>query len=519
MKLNDTFRNIWLVTRLQLHRAWRRALERPHVMLAQIGFFVSVWLYVVFIGPGFSGQNLSSASSGDVDADRLRTATRGLIAALWLFNAAVAAKGTPSSGDAVPGGTFLLRAAGVRPTLWGSMLAEYARRLAFLGFFAIATVVAVFWEVGLPTRNPLLLLTVLLLFLSAEVAGMAVRLGFAAAGIRPSRGVLVVFGGVGLTLFSLAFGYPAVALGVLSALPVANFGEVFLTNLPNVPTDRSATLRIVIGSLVALPILALFVERTAQRAWFVGGRHEASDTDRTRVDDWLGTVGIDGPVRAVAWRLWLQSRRDPLVLGLVAVPFLIVGVGVVDPEGTSLPVFPLFIGLYAVWMTGVTLTLSPFSSESGTLPHLLSGSGRDVVSGYALTASVVGLPVTLGAVIAGGIFMGPIWMMLPSALVSVIVFVGVIPAGIAIGLVLPRLAPISAQVEGPLTPSKFAMGGYSVVLVLLSVPSYLVLMLTQDGGWSVPLVAVISVTVLLSLVLAVTSFRYAGNKLDSLTLE
>lgn len=519
MTLNHTLRNIWLVARLQLHRAWRRALERPHVLLAQIGFFVAAWLYVVFIGPEFSGQELSAGSDSDFDPERIRTTTRGMVAILWLFNAGVAAKGTPSSGDQVPGGTFLLRAAGVRPTLWGSMLAEYARRLAFLGFFAVATAVALLWGFGLPTRDPLLMLTVLLLFLSAEVAGMAFRLGIAATGVRPRRGVLVIIGGAALSLFSLGFGYPTVALGLLSALPVGSFGEVFLANIPTVSADRRAAIRIVLASLVAVPVLAVFVERTAQRAWFTGEQREPSGTDRTRVDEWLGTVGINGPTRAVAWRLWLQSRREPIVLGLVAVPFLIVGLGVVDPEGSSLPVFPLFIGLYAVWMTGVALTLNPFSSEDGTLPHLLSGAGRDVVGGYILTASVVGLPVTVGSVIVSGVFMGPASLVLPSALVSVVILIGMVPTGIAIGLLLPRLAPISAQVDGPITPSKFAMAGFSVAFVLLSAPSYIFLAVTGGNGWSLPFLAVAGMTGVLSLVLAVVSFRYAGRKLDTLTLE
>jgi hypothetical protein len=519
MNLTHTLRTIWLVARLQLHRAWRRARDRPHVLLAQIGFFVAAWLYVIFIGPNFSGPELSTASSTDVDPEQIRTATRGLVATLWLFNVGVAAKGTPHSSDQVPGGTFLLRAAGIRPTLWGSMLAEYARRLAFLGFFAVATAVTLLWGFGLPARDPLLLLTVLFLFLSAEVVGMALRLGVAAAGIRPSRGVLVVLAGVGLSILSLAFGYPEVALGVLSTLPVGAFGEVFLTRVPGVSVDRTATVRIVVLSMVTVPILGLVVERAAQRAWFSSGQRQSAGTDRTRVGEWLATLGIEGPARAVAWRLWLQSRRQPTVLGLVAVPFLIIGLGVVDPQGTHLPVFPLFIGLYAVWMTGVTITLNPFSSENGTLPHLLSGAGRDVVGGYALTASVVGIPVTVGAIVMAGLFMGPLWAVFPSLLISVAVFVGVIPAGIAIGLLLPRLKPVAAQVDGPITPGKFAIAGFSVVLLLLSTPSYVVLALNPDSGLSIPVIATVSATILVSVLLGVSAFNYAGARLETLTLD
>lgn len=516
MSTTTAVRNAFLVARLQIHRAWRRALERPHVLLAQVGFLVAMWVYFVVFAP--SGGEMPTATTEGFDSESIREATRGMVAVLWLFHVGIATIGTPSTADAIPGGAFLLRSAGVRSTLWGTMLAEYARRLLLFGVFALATAVAVLWEVGLPTRNLLLMVTVLLLFLSAELVGMALKLGIAATGLRPSRGTLVVFGGILLSGGSLAIGHPSVLLSLLAKTPLGDFGEVFLSNVPAVEANRTAALRIVAGSLIAIPFLVVFVERTAKRVWFTGDQRGEAGAERTRVDEWLGAAGIQGPTHAIAWRLWLQSRRDPLVLGLMAVPFLLSGLILVDPEGTSVPLFPLFVGLYAIWMTGVVLTLNPFSSETGTLPHLLSASGHEVVGGYALTATMVGLPVTVSAVVLGGFVGGPGSLVVPATVVSVAVFTGAIPAGIAIGLLLPRVEALSTQMDGPITPSKFAIAGFSLVFLTLATPAYLGLYLADGWHWSPLVLAGIALTIGLSATVAVTSYRYAGRRLDRLTL-
>jgi hypothetical protein len=480
---------------------------------------VAVWVYVFFIAPQLSGGGVPNASSTEIDPQQLREATRGMVAVLWLVQVGAAAAATPKSANQVPGSAFLLRAAGVQSTLWGTMLAEYSRRLVLFGVFAIATAVAVLWGVGLPTRDPLLMLALLVLFLTAELVGMALRLGSRAAGLRPSRATLVVFGGIGLIVFSLSFGHPMVALSFLSKTPIGDFGEVFLARIPWADADRAATVRIVAVSLVAVPALTWFVQRVALYTWFTGEERDDVGTDRTRVDEWLGLLGIEGPTRAVGWRLWLQSRRKPLVLGLMAVPLLIVGLAIVDPEGTETPLFPLYVGLYAVWMSGVVLTLNPFSSEDETLPHLLAAPGRDVVGGYALTATLVGLPTTVLSIILGGVVIGPVSLIVPATIVSIAVFAGTVPAGIAIGLLLPRVDAFSKRADGPIVPSKFAIAGHSTVYLLLSCPAGIALLVTDGVLFSPIALGGITVTVLCSFGVAVVSFRYAGGRLDALTLE
>lgn len=519
MSFTGTLRSTLLVARLTVHRSWRRAIRRPRILLLQIGLVVAAWTYIVLIGTQAPGLGGPTGTTSEVDPAELREATRGMVAALWLFHVGIAAKGTPTHATSVPGGDFLLRSAGIRPTLWGTMLGEYARRLVLFGMFAVVTAVALLWGVSLPTRSPLVMLAVLVLFLTAEMAGMAVRLTAAATGIRPGAVGRVALGGVGLVVVSLAIGYPDVTRSVLSETPVANFAEAFLMNVPVVTADRTAVTGIVVASLVALPVLALAIEGLARRTWFRGDQRTAAGVDRTRLDAWLGAMGVDGATRAVTWRLWLQSRRKPIVLGLLGVPFLVVGLAVVGPESSQFPLFPLSVGLYAVWMTGFVLTLNPLSAENGTLAHLLTVDGDEIVGGYVLTAAAVGLPVTIATTLAGGLLTGPASLIPAALVVCIAVFLGTIPASIALGLVLPRFDAVPVETDGPIAPSKFAMVSHTLVIGLLAAPGFTTLHFADEWGTTLLVPVGIVLTVGLSFAVGVLTYRSAAQRLDRLTVE
>jgi len=508
-----------LVARLHVHRSWRRLRDRPRLLLFQTGLLVAGWVYIVLVGSQVPGLDASKAGTGDIDPAQIREMTRGMVAAVWLALAGLAGVGTPTRVSSIAGGSFLLRAADIRPTLWGTMLAEYARRLVLFGFFAVATAVALLWEVGLPTRRPVVLLAFVLLFFSAELAGMSARLGLAATGLQLRGPGRVVVGGAGLVVFSFALGYPAATLAVLSELPVANFAEAFLVRVPGVPAERR-TLRVtVVATLVVVPLLGLLTERLAHQTWFSGSQRDAPGADRTRVSGWLGSLGVDGPARAVAWRLWLQTRRQPVTAGLVGVPLLIVGLGVVDPQGVDIPLFPLTMGLYAVWMTGFVLALNPLSSEDGTLPHLLTAEGREIVTGYVVIAAAVGLPVTVATVVAGSLLIGPVGLLPAALVVCVAVFLGTVPAGLAMGLLLPRMEATPFDSDGPITPGKFAMAGHTVVIAILASPAAFGILAAQELGVGPLAVVGIVVTVFGSLGVGVVGRRVAARRFDQLTVE
>jgi hypothetical protein len=505
----NTLRDSLLVARLYLLRGWRRAIANPRTLALRAGGLVAIWLFVV-LG---DAQTLPS----EVEPARFREMMRGTAAGLWLALAVVAALGTPTAARSVQGSPFLLRSAGLRPTLWGTVLGRYAQRVAIFGAFAVATALVLVWGFDIPTRNPLTFVALLVFFLTAELAGMAARLGIAATGIRLGDAGRVLLGGVGILVLSVGIGYFEETVALLSHLPVAAFGEAFTMGVPGVTADETLVVWATVGGVVGSLVLAVAIEQFALRSWFTGGNRERAGTERTRVDDLLGRLGVTGPTRAVAWRLWLQSRRRPLVLGLLAVPALVVGLALVDPEGTDIPLFPLSIGLYAVWMATVSVGLNPLSSEDETLTHLLSAPGRDVVRGYALTTVCLGIPVTTAAVLLAGVLVGPLWLTVPALIVSVVVLLGVVPGAIAIGLVLPRVGALEQSVDGPITPSKFAIAAHSVLLGLLVAPAALVITFAAQ----IPPVVVYAgsgVTVLAALLTGTAALRLAARRLDGMTL-
>ena len=505
----ETLRSTALVARLYLLRGWRRALANPRTLALRVGVFVALLLYVVF---GNVGQPPS-----EVEPEKLRELIRGSAAGFWLLLAALAAAGTPTRADSVQGSSLLLRSVGLRPTLWGTVLGTYARRVAIFGVFAVATALALLWGFDAPGRNPVVFLVFFVFFLTAELAGMAVRLGVAAADIHPGGAGKVLLGGIGITGVSFAIGYFEATMALLSRLPVAAFGDVFANGVSNLEPNLGLVATVTAGGVLVLPVLALTVEQLALRSWFTGSSRERADTERTRVDDLLGRVGVTGPTRAVVWRLWLQSRRRPVVLGLLGVPALIVGLALVDPEGTDIPLFPLVVGVYAAWMATVAVGLNPLSSEDDTLSHLLSASGTEIVRGYALTTVLVGAPVIVASVLLAGVLVGPVWLTVPALLLSLVVLVGVVPAALAIGFVLPQIGTVEHTVDGPIAPGKFAILAHSAVLCLLGAPATLGLLFAE----SIPLVAVfagIGVTALAAPLVGAVSLRLAARRVDGMTL-
>jgi len=497
------------VARVYLLRRWRRALDNPRTLVLRVCVLAALLLYTRF------GDVTRPPS--EVDPGRLRETVRGVAAGGWLLLVAFAAAGTPTAARSVQGSPFLLRAAGLPPTLWGTVLGNYLQRIAVFGALGAATAVALLGGFDVSGRNPLLFPVLLVFFLTAELAGMAACLAVVAADIRPGRTGRVLVGGVGVLALSVGIGEFETTVALLSRLPLAVFGDVFAVGLPTVEADHTRVAAAATGGVVGSLALALVVERLAVRSWFTGGGHDRAETERTRVDDLLGRVGITGPTRAVVWRLWLQSRRRPLIVGLLVFPLFLVGLALVDPEGTDVPRFPLIVGLYGVWMATVSVGLNPLSSEDDTLPHLLSAPATAVVRGYVLTTVLVATPVVVGSVLLAGVLVGPAWLTVPALLLSGVVLLGVVPAAIAIGLLLPRIGPVDRAADSPLAPSKFAIVAHSAVLCLLAGPAVLGLVYAD----SMPAVAVyagVGVTVIAAPLVGVVSLRAAARRLDSMTL-
>lgn len=110
-------RRTLLVFRFHLYRTWRRIRTNPRGVLLPIALVVGVWVYVLFQGqPGRGGD--------DVDPELIADVTRGMIALLWIGYTSIAAIKTPTRAPDVPGGEFVIRVVGIKPALWGFVLAR-----------------------------------------------------------------------------------------------------------------------------------------------------------------------------------------------------------------------------------------------------------------------------------------------------------------------------------------------------------------------------------------------------------
>ena len=195
---------------------------------------------------------------------------------------------------------------------------------------------------------------------------------------------------------------------------------------------------------------------------------------------------------------------------------IIIGLTVVDPGGTDIPGFPLFVGLYAVWLSTLAVALGPLSSDRGTLPQLLSGRGDAVVTGYLLVTALVGVPVTIAAAVLDGLLIGPLWLTPVALAVCCGAFVGTAPASVAIGLVLPQVERPGLGADAQLGMSKLAFVIHAIALAVVTAPGALAIA-AFESPCAASAGALLSVG--LGALVGVTAFRTAVRRFDRLTLS
>jgi hypothetical protein len=174
----------------------------------------------------------------------------------------------------------------------------------------------------------------------------------------------------------------------------------------------------------------------------------------------------------------------------------------------------------------VLFTLNIVGNEGAVLPSTLlaSSSGRAIVGGHILAGTLVGLPITAGAVVLIG-FLSPLSTISVLSLTFGTLLVGTAAAAIAtgIGAALPRYESVSvSRSRKAIIPSTLAFIGYSLVIAIVSLP----LLLGHSrlvGQWISSLVGISSVAVglgglavaaILSATLGSVSALYARQRVD-----
>lgn len=528
----ETARQASLVAGVGLRRAIRRALARRKRTAFLVLLFGGIWLNILFGGgpPGPSPAAGSAAATGTTTGTALSgTAVegfgelaRGLAAVGWVVAVGLATVGATTRLSDVDGGSLVLPAAGVRSTFLGTLVAEHARRFAFIGLFAVLTVGSVAFGGGgiesLPTGG----IAVLCIFVTAELVGHVLALGWtlSTGGDVLGPGVKLLGGGAVLLASTLAVVQLETVITLFAATPLAWYGELFLLGTPVSANVTHAAVALG-GSILAVPPLYLLAEQLARRAWFLDSPAETSSgASGSALADVLLAPVTSQQSRAVARRVWLQTIRRPKTLVFVGIPFLFAGT--VVASGDYPPSFPVLLGLYGAWAAGIGTSLNPLSTEGSGLPLLLSSpaAGASVVRGYVVASVMVAVPavtvvVLVSSPLAG---FGPV-LTFAGVVAGAGLVVGTAPVSVAIGVGIPRIEQLDvAGDEGPLAPSKFALAAHSVVVVLLSLPALAGVSLAPQFGVSALLLGVGSSVAVASLAGAV-GYRYAASRFETLTLD
>jgi|GEM_PF-1161822 len=512
-----------LIAQTSLKRALRRAFGRPRRTAVVVLFFAVVWGSALLDTPGSSPApgGFGSVGNGVV----LGIYARGFAAIGWLCAVALAVVGATTRLDDVDAGALTLPAAGVRATFLGTLAAEHARRFAVIGGFASFAVVSVATGGGgvgtLPTGG----VAVLCVFVTAELVGHVLALGWIdlTGGDFLPPGVRLLVAGAGLMTVTLGVARLDLLVPWFAGTPLGWYGDLFLLGTP-APTRPRLAAAAVVGSVAVVVPLYLLAERLARRVWFRdppapgagGGRATAATADtllRSRLPF------VDGASRAVARRVWLQTVRRPKTLVFLGIPFLFAGTVVVS--GDYPPAFPVLLGLYGAWAAGIGTTLNPLSSEGAGLPLLLTSpmAGRGVVRGYVFASVSVAAPAVAAVVLSTGPLAGfSSQLTLAGTVVGVGLTLTTAPLSVAVGVGIPRIERLNAtNVDGPLTPSKFALAAHSLSVLLVSLPTLAgVTLEPQFGPWALWLGVAASLAV--ASLGGALGYRYAAARFGRLRL-
>jgi hypothetical protein len=246
-----------------------------------------------------------------------------------------------------------------------------------------------------------------------------------------------------------------------------------------------------------------------------------------------GITGVPRPVARVVRKSWLRAWRSPMRLLYVVYPlfFVIAPVSEAARTGVVPRYLPGGIALYGAWATGAAFTLNPLGDEGDVLPVTLTApiGGRSFVAGCCLAGMLVGLPLSVLAVLAAALVAGSSVVVIVGAVVLA-VGLSVAAVGIAagVGVTFPRFEFVTVtRGRKAVVPSLFGFGVYSVVLLLAAGPGTAVQFeavreaLAGASGLSTAgaLGAGIGGTVVLGGVCAAFGYAHAVRTFDSYYLE
>jgi hypothetical protein len=262
-------------------------------------------------------------------------------------------------------------------------------------------------------------------------------------------------------------------VSVLGPTPLGWYGDLALASL-----GVGASPLLVAGALVlalgGVAGLSVVVDRLARLLWYAEPvEGSTGETDSSGI----GTVpGVPRPIARIVRKSWLRAYRSPIRLFFVVYPlfFLIAPISDAVRTGVVPSYLPAVVALYSAWATGSAFTLNPLGEEGDVLPIALTSpvSGRTFVAGYCLAGVLIGLPLSVLAVLVAAAFAGSSLTMAAGA-VALAIILPVAAAGMAagVGVTFPRFEPVNVtRGREAVVPSLIGFAVYSIALVVAATP-------------------------------------------------
>ncbi|AXR79984.1 hypothetical protein [Natrarchaeobaculum sulfurireducens] len=341
---------------------------------------------------------------------------------------------------------------------------------------------------GSPLATPFILLTICVVLVTALVTGFIVALAVRNSGVRSkflTRIRTVLLAGAAIAYLWLIVTQNLVSVfdpiyQVLSPTPVGWYGDLATigTKVDGSALRAGGSL-VISGVLLAAAIPVLY--RLAEWLWYADGvsiEHDRS-VERTESRRSRLTGIVPAPLLGVIQVDWKRARRAPVMLSFTLYPLIIL-IGPITTAvqtGTVGRSLPLWVLLSGIWITGSLFALNILGAEGATLPVTLLGAvpGRALVGGHAVASALLGTPITVGAVIVLVILSPHQSTALVTFSFSALILAagsGFIATGI--GTVFPRFEAVSvSRSTKAIVPSKTAFAVYSVVILLVTLPTIL----------------------------------------------
>ncbi|MFC3478571.1 hypothetical protein [Halobacterium litoreum] len=264
----------------------------------------------------------------------------------------------------------------------------------------------------------------------------------------------------------------------LRAPPLGWLGALSLSTTAGAGASLSGAVGAVAVGVGATAVGAGLTVPAARFAWTTDRAQPTDDADDPvrppdhAVDRVLGALARSQATRGVASTALLRLYRAPLQLVFVAFPLIAVFplAEFVLESGTVPWYVPWVVVWYGAWAAGATLPLNPLGDQGAGLPTLLASraTGRQVVHGYVLAATLVAAPVTTVAAAALGAAAGYTALELAGVVAGALgatVVACVLAAGV--GSLFPRFEAVGfSGSREAVPPSKVAYGAFSASLTL-----------------------------------------------------